>query len=541
MPLRRLALLRALTFASRVRPKSSGLSYPNMHEASFHSRYAPDREAERFAELSLAGRHPSVAFILGGGENYLGKALKKLVPGIRTVLLQPCASFNGRLADSPDYLWTWNDTVSVTDFLLRSVADGKAAGGVAFLEWQPVTRAFPQESAALRDSLARALEYLSSAAATRSYWAWRWLRNSLRFGLSARRFCLPKRVSGPILLACAGPSLALTLRGYDQGSSNAALWALASAEAALRARDYEPELVIATDPGHWNDMHLRDTLRYGTPLAMSPSASAPRALLEGSSPILPLATGLAFEEAAIRAAGARAVKAGNAGTVAGTALSLALGTGAAKVYCIGMDLAADAARAHAEPYALDPIDHERSGRLSPRESLTAIGLYERFPDTRGDWRVSRAFNAYSADSYVLPEHRGRASRVSPSPVDTDIERMGARVFASELAACRRDGPPAGSLELYETDVKRPERASILLRWMEEEAHRLAGMIVREAQAGKFGPVGTEDALFLLALASSDAAPYIAEAARGLPSEQSSERALVGLKRGLVRVKELCDA
>jgi len=161
--------------------------------AAFYSRYAPDSEAERYAQAMLADKRPSLIFILGAGRNYLGKACRRLSAGARIVLIQPDASFESELVDLPDRAWHPGLDMGLEELLADSLDDGKAAGGIAVLEWRPILNAFPQEAAAMQSALASALERYSSAAATRSYWARRWLRNSVRFALKARRFAAPER------------------------------------------------------------------------------------------------------------------------------------------------------------------------------------------------------------------------------------------------------------------------------------------------------------------------------------------------------------
>lgn len=521
--------------------------------AAFYSRYAPDSEAERYAQAMLADKKPSLIFILGAGRNYLGKACRRLSAGARIVLIQPDASFELELVDLPDRSWHPGLAIGLGEVLAESLDDGKAAGGIAVLEWRPILNAFPEEAAAMQSALAAALERYSSAAATRSYWARRWLRNSVRFALKARRFARIRRGSGPLLLACAGPSLERSLEGIKQ--SDMALWALSSAQEALEWRGIKPSLVLSSDPGHWASLHLRSALNGACPLALPPSAALPAALLDGGAAIVGLDTGLSFEAMALSAAGAEAQCARSSGTAAGTALSLALSACDGTVYILGQDLAARRLAAHARPYALDRIDFSWPTRLAPELHQRSSSIYERYSLRRGEWRVSRAFSAYANDGFLADADRARCLRISDSPVynelakaspgspETDPLRVSTRRDSrlSGKGQAQTGAPYAGPrLEEYAPPFSMPERADRMAAALEGEAERLAALINASSSAGGL-TLGAADAASLLAFSGKAAAPYIAEAARGRIEADSKRAALLSLEQGKAALLELCDA
>jgi hypothetical protein len=516
--------------------------------AAFYSRYAPDKEAERYALALLADKKPSLIFILGAGKNYLGLACRRLSPGARIVVMQPDDGFEAELVDLPDRSWHPDHALSLADFLAECLKDGKAAGGIAVLEWQPVLNAFQRQADSMRNALSAALEHYATAAATRSYWARRWLRNCLRFALKARRFVRIRRGTGSLALACAGPSLEYALKDFQK--SGLPFWALASAEEALERRGIMPSLVLASDPGHWAALHLRPALGGACPLALPPSAALPARLLEGGAAIVALDTGMEFEAMALDAAGIEALQARSSGTAAGTALSLALAACEGSVYVLGQDLAARGLAAHARPYALDGIDFSQTSRLSPESQQRSSLMYERYGIRRGEWRLSRAFNAYAQDAFLSDAELKRCLRISDSPVDSDLTRAAPGRSIPEfrppagISNARPDeesSTPAGPrFEEYASPFSLRERAERMADALERESLRLLSIIDPGSQEG-CKPVNAADAAGLLAFAGKNAAPFIAEAARGRVYARSMQSARLGLEQGMAALLELCNA
>lgn len=518
--------------------------------ARLHSRYAPEAEAERYLKETLGDRRPSLALILGAADNYLGKAIRSTLPGVRIVVLQPARGLSGNMADPPDLLWEPENGVDAGAVLDCAASDGKAAAGVAVIEWPPAMRAYPEGAETIRRAAAAFLERSAAAAATRSYWAERWLKNSLRFALAlgvrgGRQLAL-YRGAGPLLVAGAGPSLGPALRALrEAGLADAAagrLWCLASGAEACVAAGFYPTLCAATDPGHWNRLHIRRAYALGLPLALPPSAAATAEALESGS-VLPLDLGTPFDRAALAACGAKAVRASVAGTSFGSALSLALSSNEGPVVALAMDLAARGFAAHAGPYALDPVDLLAISRLTPRESLLGAQAYERYPERLGAWRLSRAFKAYAQDSYASAADAARCLRLSDSPVDCGLTRVGSNELEA-LLRCAQEGAGPGLVEGVPLRPPR-DRALALEAWLREERRRLGEALAARASAAPGddragAPFSHDDAVALLALCGRGAAPAVAQAARGELGAAEAEAADRALGRGLERYLEaLC--
>jgi hypothetical protein len=108
------------------------------------------------------------------------------------------------------------------------------------------------------------------------------------------------------------------------------------------------------------------------------------------------------------------------GTVAGSAVQMALSLGAQPVILLGMDMAALGIAEHVRPNAFDEYYTVRDCRLHPEESGRAMRIWDMYPDRlSGGWRTSPSLRTYSGwFSSMARAWQGRVPRVSDSPADT---------------------------------------------------------------------------------------------------------------------------
>ncbi len=489
--------------------------------SSFHSRYAPEREAARHVRARIGSRRPAIVYVIGGGLGYIHKAVAELLPTSRVVSLQPCDSFYGYQAFEAPIEWRPGGDEPLESVLARSLADGRLAGGVSVIEWAPVTKRYPAQSERIRLALRDALESASSDAATSAYWPAAWLRNAGRFASAARREARLASGSGTVVIACAGPSLARYMPELKRRRDDIAVWALASAVPALVSAGLTPDLALATDPGFWNALHLRSVASLGIPLAVTPSAYATEDAID-RCPIIALDTGLPFERAAVEASGFYGLRCSASGSAAGTALSLALSCTSGPVALAGYDLAAFGPDDHCRPYPFDSLDRAAASRTRPESSARAARTLDGYQAADGGWRVSRAFTAYASSIRPPVRYQGRAFRLSESPVPTPLPRV-ARLEDVPLAP---GAPPAvrapDSVPLETVAVSRAER-------LEAYFDRVSSLLdasladAREALAGQ-SPMPFDAMTVYRALAGEASAPLVASMARG----ESSERELLAV-------------
>lgn len=501
---------------------------PEKQATICHSRYAPDAEARRHLDSSLAGRQPALLFILGAGRNYLGQAIRQTLPNTLTVVLQPCTDFDSSLVDPGDLYWSPGSPLPLEKILAEALASGKAAGGVALIEWPPAARNCRQALADIQATLQQALELYTAESATSAFWGRRWIKNSLDFVCGDGPLAMPGTGSTPVVIACAGPGLHDAIPAIRTAGNHIRLWALASAHQALLKEGLEPELVLGTDPGFWNGAHLAMVARKGSLLAATPSTRLGASILDGHCPIVPVSTGLGFELDALAAIGiAPGISAMASGTAAGSALSVACTLNTGPVYLCGLDLAAQGLAEHAFPYAFDILDKLRASRLSPDLAWRFARVMDRYPGIQGTWRLSRTFSTYALDAAIRTS-RADVFRVSSSPVDAGINR----IHPDQLLFSQPAGQAAhsmGKVQFFTRSFTGKTRFEAMVDLLRQRSERALATLKECACAGL--PVPRETALELFAFGGKGCAPAIANAARGKTSKQDIQEAEIAASSG----------
>jgi hypothetical protein len=482
--------------------EDSGVRLPE----SFHSRYDPLKEASRHVESCLGGKHPSLVFILGGGLNYIGVAVKKIFPHTRIVLLQPSQMFDAREVCPVEYRWSPSSQRTLGDIVREALQGEHIAGGVSIIEWNPVMQAFPEIARSISNTLRIALEITSSRSATSSFWAYRWLKNSIRFAMNINKLAIVETSQTPIVLVCAGPTLSQYYEKIRAIRDTIKLWSLASASLALRHHGLIPDLVLATDPGFWNSYHLYDSQESSTPVALTPSAYSPASVIENSA-IVPLYTGLEFERIALETLDTKIFIVDASGSSAGTALSLALSSSLGEIFIIGLDLAAYGSDDHACPYAFDILSEKISGRLNPEISLRYSRIFDEFTFSSPPWRTTRQFSAYAQTINTAGEHRTRVFRYSDSPIELDIAKP---EFPLEALQKR---PKANTSTLFiNNGMDKHTRQKSLLEGFSAAIERASSDARHSIESHR--PMNFNTALMYRAFAGKKAAETIANTARG---------------------------
>jgi hypothetical protein len=311
--------------------------------------------------------------------------------------------------------WAPEDGVTAAAFLARAL-DELDLEGLTVLEWPPAVRAFPELSRRIANELAVVVQRRAASFQTVRYFGRRALRNAAANAIHGSRYV---RVSGggPVLIAASGPSLKRTAAALASVRRHVQLWALPSSLEFLMARDLTPDLVVTTDPGFYASLHLH-RIAHGPPIPVAMPLTAARGVWRTPSPVHLLHQGTPAERGIAGGLGVSATPVPENGTVAGTALELAMALGHAPIVFAGLDLCQPDVRAHVQPHSFDPLFWEAAKRRNPLLSI----LYDRAagaaPTRRGDVRVSRPLETYAAwfqtrlQGQELPVYRMNPSAIS---------------------------------------------------------------------------------------------------------------------------------
>ncbi|MDR1058446.1 MAG: DUF115 domain-containing protein [Treponema sp.] len=330
---------------------------------ALHSRYNPVGEAERYVESLALSPELRFLILLEPGLGYMIPPLKKRLPNARIIALHAEAP-GGDAAARPDAAWDPARPGSLREFLEEQIPDTQSRY-IKVIEWRPGLGRYGEGYLKL---LAEAAEFIKQGDAnqrTTEAFGRRWVKNFFKNLSIIRRVCLPARVSLPLVLAGAGPGLEETTPLIAARRDSLFVLAVSSSLMALKTGAVVPDMVISADGGNWALLHLFEYVRLGAypPLALCLSAALPSRC--GEAPLLPVSDGSLWQTLILNRLGIPFITLPQRGTVAASALDLALLLTGREIFLAGLDFSHRDIRSHARPYALDRLQEEGANRLNP--------------------------------------------------------------------------------------------------------------------------------------------------------------------------------
>ncbi|MFA6508033.1 MAG: 6-hydroxymethylpterin diphosphokinase MptE-like protein [Treponemataceae bacterium] len=342
-----------------------------------HSRYNPRLEADRYVDSLHIEERKETLIVLEPGLGYLCASLNKKKP-IARILVAHCSlfyKFEGRHSIKYQAADEWfpDGILSFEKFLEQNILDAEAEF-VKIVEWKPAIGAYGKDVYLLASIAASFLKRASANARTIAQFGTKWFRNAL---FNASRISTELRIkvgTCPIAVVASGPSLEANVEKLRSSKKRNSVFivAVSSSVQALLSGGIRPDLIVATDGGGWALFHLQDAIREQIPLAITFSAALPSSSY--ASPILTIRDYSQWQEIVGEVADLASFRSPQRGTVAATAIDLALSLTAGKVYLVGFDLGVRLGRTHARPNALDRFQEDTATRVSPSFSAA----YERY-------------------------------------------------------------------------------------------------------------------------------------------------------------------
>ncbi len=458
-----------------------------------HSRYEPEKEALRFAESELGSSRPSHVLLLGPCLDYLAPAVRSILPSARIASVQYSCWFAGTSLGRPDSCWYPDSSLPLESFL-DGVLDEDAVSGVAVLEWEPASRAFPAEALAARTAVKGSLDRLASSIATVKSAGRKWIANACASFLLLETAWTLRPTNVPIVVAAAGPSLEQSLLGLNSVKGRFATIAVSSALAACRFAGIEPDLVMATDGGYWSRLHLYPLASRPAPL-VSPLTSLPSSSIYRRAGLVLIDQGSFAESELLPLLLCPSLALPSHGTVSGSALQLAARVTTGPIFVAGLDLAAYGGHDHARPHGFESFNASKRSRLDPFEGSSWSQSSESTPICldQTPWRSSRSLSAYasalSLDSSLL---YGRLYRMNPSPVRLrgfqDIDCSGACMLLEEIGPSSPASIHLHGASVPDRDARRALLSSRIEAWRDlasaATARMGAGALPSDALVGE---------------------------------------------------------
>jgi len=370
-----------------------------------HSLYNPEREAERFANTLQCDYNPQYIVITEPALSYCAIHLKKRFPKAKLCAIRYCNDFNNTNTE-------WNYVFRCDTNLDNALFDKLGEEGIAktlFASWQPSESAFEKENRLAWEKIKAVVLKSRDVIGTRSYFAKRWTKNTIRFFSRAKNIYTTTRGKCDIIVAASGPSLEPIIANLKEYREKYFLLAVSSAIKPLLYHGITPDLCISTDGGEWAKRHLEPLYqKIQIPIALSAEAAVPAFVLE-NSPILPLVYGDSIEAILMNKCKIEAVRAYRNGTVSGTAVELALSLTTGNIYCTGLDLCEAKGFQHTRPNVLDTLNSLSENRLFTAATRLALSgrpngslkIYRDWFSSRNDAFSSRIKRFATSTLYPL--------------------------------------------------------------------------------------------------------------------------------------------
>jgi len=461
-----------------VEPGRAGDPTARLGSHTLVSRYDPRREALRFVQDRLTHPAPRIVVVLGEVLGYLTEAVRTLHPDAAIVAVYYSPETVGHSVAAADASWHPDLALPLEGFLERNLPE-ECLEAVEALEWAPANRAFPTPAEQARTQLRTVMQRLSAGAITVAYFAARWFRNAVVNYLCLNTFArLEVEEEAAIVIAASGPSLNDYLPALVTMREQILLWALPSAVLPLRSAGIVPDMVVATDGGVYAAEHLEALRGRAVPIAMPLTAG--RGVWRADSPVVPLCQGGIVETAFSELIGTPSLAVPPNGTVAGSALELALRFKPRSVTYVGLDLCSDDIRLHARPHAYEHYYLRAESRFSPYLSFQ-FAAAEPLERMSAGARRSRALETYAAwFSERLSRCATPVYRVPPAVsavegmVATDALERGVPGWDAGLRTSVPGSSPDASFPRHHTQMRTRSISAPPLAERKTRADRLLG-------------------------------------------------------------------
>ena len=527
-----------------VAPSRSGASYAETPDIRIHSSYDPLKEARKFVDTSIVTT-PSTVLLLGPGLNYLEKVIKSRYPETKILSVYYDVFFFNSTGGMVASCWYPKADEPLAAFLRRNI-DDFSFDSLTVLEWPPSATAFPEISRFVNNEIAQFAREVNGSILTTAAFGKKWFSNAFKNYVHPENFYDFIAGDKPVVIAASGPSLPLSFPMMKKYRDFFSLWALPSSLSSLLSKEILPDIIISTDAGFYTSYHFYPCKQYPEiPIAM-PLTSFPVLNLL-SNPIVPFTQSTKVENLLLQNTGSIVTSVSPHGTVAGSALDLALGSGADTIIFSGFDCCYNDLLEHVKPHSFDLPLTRCSSRITPEYSI----LYERARKQTSTYDVCRGIRtSHALETYAGWFNRRVFSsaaslyRFNPSHVDirnlTPLDERGFAkliTFSSGGETLKQDTVRMGKLP--DRRFRRKHALSLLSRFT-DTAKTVKGQLGKnKSTAGFFGNTELLSILSLLFMAESREVVKL-HRETGDNNKKAIQKALDILHSGTVFFQSLSD-
>jgi len=335
-----------------------------------HSAYDPEKEAIKFTDTQIpSSRSPNAIIVLGEGLGYLSKTLKIRFEHAKIISIFYSKSLFSHTLFDNTLSWYPESNTTLSDFIDENI-DEFECEGLTIIEWPVSAALFPEISKMSKDTISRFVRTKSGSIRTTKAMGKLWIRNSVSNFINIDDVfeLKPFPQNAPIILAGSGPTLSKARDLIRCNREKIVIIALPSALEFFKSIDIIPDMIVLTDPGYYSFVHLEPMKDIRTTVCMPISAT--RGIWKFKFKTVFIAQPHFFETDLLSELGMKFPIIPPLGTVAATALHIALNLSSQKIICIGLDFAYDDIISHVRPNAFEKILDYESNRISPLYGTT---------------------------------------------------------------------------------------------------------------------------------------------------------------------------
>ncbi len=422
----------------KIEHAKSGHPFAIFNGLHLHSGYNPEREAQKFVLSQLGSRVPATVLVVGPGLGYIGAELRRR--GAFTVHVFLSAFTYSAAVERGDAAWhprsdddamalsaaESQDAVSLRSFL-RSVLNDTDTVGLEVISWSPCLEAFPAQAERALSTVADVVRESNANLTTIAAFGVRWFRNLCANFRDIGSLRTTPSTCHEVVLVAAGPSLEAAIPTLQElfhaNRPELEIWAVGTALRPLIAAGVAPRMVITSDASYFALEHL-NAERSSPAYCIAAPLTAARGLARRAALQVVLNQGSIIEQDLYSNCRLPSIYLPANGTVAGTALELALRVCSGRVVLVGLDLGYRDIQPHARPHSFEHYLWRQESRLQPLYSMFATRALEHSTRTSNGRRSTRQLQNY--ESWFrrrLSELRGRVTTLGPSAVELNVPKI----------------------------------------------------------------------------------------------------------------------
>ncbi len=335
---------------------------------SIHSKYAPEKQAERFIQNNTDYVSTRTILVVGDGYGYVSAAAKNRFPSAKIISIY----VSNHQPDFPHSWWNPFQNNPLYAFLRMNLHYSDLIG-LKVLFWPPGCRVLEKNIPSVMEIIHNSIQMNQKELATIGFFGRQFLLHAAR---KIKRTIIGAEhlIARPPIIATSGPSLDSDLPTLKQFRSKIHLNVVSSALSPLLKAGIIPDSITATDAGFHAAQMLNSLLSHNSnynlssiPIICSPQAAIPS---EIQNPIILSGDQNSPEGRLLDSAISLPIPI--LGTVTASAFSALKSAQLQPIFFAGLDLGTHNGKSHAQNHYSQKYSLERNHRFLPLETQSYI-------------------------------------------------------------------------------------------------------------------------------------------------------------------------